>query len=147
MLAKRMGNTAQKGVKMLKPIALVGKWSGSDLPRFGEDGTWLLPYNAKRVVEGELSEFPQASLIFESPEYLKKDSVDPRNLPPIDLTAPKPTKEQQEQFRAWKALFAAKKALDDSVLPDFYKGSPTVWALEAKNRLAMAKSIIDKALA
>lgn len=81
---------------MLKPIALVGNWKAQDLPRRWADGRVNEPYYVKKVRSAEPFR-PNASNLYENPEFNDKHEVDPRTLAPIPLDLPEPTKEEAER--------------------------------------------------
>lgn len=112
------------GKKKLKPIALVGDWRQFDLPHRDERGKIYYPYNAKRVVEQELSDRLQISTTYESPKCVKRDKMlDPRNLPVIDLTVPPMTAEQTEAAKLWDLIVLIKETLNTES-PDIPRDNP-----------------------
>lgn len=76
----------------LRPIALVGNWHGSDLPRwwasghFSEGGYWV-----KKIKDGETFQPNESSLWEVSPR-----DTDPRTMEPLNIATPAPTAAQRE---------------------------------------------------
>lgn len=127
--AKRNARQAQKQVKMLKPIALVGIWSKHDLPHYAIDGEWMKPYHAEQIEKGE-AWMPDTGCIYEAPNFTRPghfpgqdwttmpgafaNEIDPRKLFPLPLDPPEPTSEQVAQFRAWRLINIASEMLNPS---------------------------------
>ncbi len=109
-----MGTTAydKKPHKCLKAIALVGTWKEWDLPRRRPDGRIDSGYSAKSVMTGECLE-PNFTNIYESGlPSARMAGVDPRCLPPIDLSVPDMTADQLATQKLWQAVQAAKDVLE-----------------------------------
>lgn len=100
--------------KSLKPIALIGDWEGHDLPRYFLDGSVSEGTYAGYIRTGKLI-YVNPSNLYESPDFSaeRKRQSDPSKLEPVDLTLPPPTPAQVAQFAAWKAVNAAKQALEE----------------------------------
>ena len=61
---------------------------------------------------------PNASLIFESPEYSGSDrDTDPRTLPEVDLTLPDPTPEEQDRINLERLLREVREASEEGGHP------------------------------
>jgi hypothetical protein len=121
-----------KSEKMLKPIALVGKWNDYDLPHRAPDGSIRQGTHAKDIAEGECFK-PNASNIYENKPSCGR-GIDPRGLPAIDLTVPPMTAEQEVQAKLWTAVRAAQAVLGESDVRD------------PKARLEEALKVIQAAL-
>ena len=122
------------GDQQLKPVAMVGAWTPSDLPRRNLDGTLYLGYHAKNIAAGTPFR-PAASNIYEcTPE----GKVDPRAMPALDLSVPEMTAEQVTEARLWAAVQAAQEALHPrAAVPG--TGNP-------KARLEAALKVVQAAL-
>lgn len=116
----------------LKPVALVGKWRSFDLPRRQPDGSVYLGYQAEKIQKGEPWR-PSAGCVYESPESSHRHGLDPRELPAIDLSVPELDDEAAKKAALWKAVDAARAALDT------HQGDPT-------ELLRKAQAIITSAL-
>lgn len=106
--------------KVLKPVALVGDWRPSDLPRRLNDGSVQLGHHAESVQKGECFR-PNYGFIYESPAYSKRgrdDKADPRKLPALDLTPPALSEQQAQAARLWRLVKEVKDALE--LTPDQY---------------------------
>lgn len=79
----------------LCPIALVGAWGAHDLPSRYADGSPRLSYHVQKIMEKEPM-IPNYSNIYESPDFVDRLGVDPRHLPPIDLSLPKLSPSEKE---------------------------------------------------
>ena len=84
------------GTHAAKPVALVGNWQPYDLPRWSDDGEWVLPHHAKRITEGD-SWQPTTGTVYESVSYTGSATVDPRQMDPIPLD---PTPRTSDQVTA-----------------------------------------------
>jgi len=92
----------------LKPLALVGKWTTHDLPRWQDNGEAHFPHHPKRIREGELFA-PNESNIYEANP---KGKEDPRGLAPLSLELPERTPEQIAAHRIGAKWHAVRKALE-----------------------------------
>ena len=122
------------GQKVLSPIALVGNWSGRDLPYRRDNGSVYLPYHAQKVLNGGGEWQPSDTAVYESPNYHKTHSrdPDPRNLPAINLTLPEPTPEEARTQALNKAIEAVAEMAKTGESPEA--------------TLLMLRSQIDRAL-
>jgi hypothetical protein len=93
------------GKKSGKPIALVGKWSNTDLPRRNPVGEIYYPHSAKSVVSGELHRYPIDS-IWEGclSDHYRNLHGDPTDMVAIDLSVDDMTPAQQEEARLYRLL-------------------------------------------
>jgi hypothetical protein len=73
-----------EGKKQMKPIALVGEWSGHDLPRRNQDGTVYYPYHVQQIREGKPY---QPNNMVERPDYVLRGDH-PATMQPISLEPP-----------------------------------------------------------
>ena len=80
----------------LKPIALVGEWRDYDLPKRQANGEIYYGYNAQQIIDGSTFE-PNAGCIFEAGELAVQRMLDPRSLPPIALSVPAMTEEEEQE--------------------------------------------------
>lgn len=76
----------------LKPIALVGEWRDYDLPKRQANGEIYYGYNAQQIIDGSTFE-PNVTCIYEAGNF----AFDPRSLPPIDLSVPAMTEEEEQE--------------------------------------------------
>jgi hypothetical protein len=128
------------GKRFFKPIALVGKWSSHDLPRRNLDGTVNLPYHARIVIEGDDGRdwIPNESCVYEHSSFTSargpSSDFDPREADPIDLTLPKPTPAQEEQYRLIRELEGVRKlaTLDNTLDCDWSDPRSIAKAVEAR---------------
>ena len=116
-------------VKLLKPIALVGKWDALDLPRRFSDGSVDLGYQAEQIVN-EKCFTPHASNIFEHNDFEMRFG-NPASMPSVDITVP-PVKDERTA-ELWRAVNDARSALESDV------DNP-------RERLRAALEVIEKAL-
>lgn len=93
--------TGEDGNKALKPEALVGTWKAYDLPRRDQFGDIHYGYQAAKIREGK-AWTPNPSCIFEA--GTKDQSVNPTDLPTLDLTLPEPTPEDQWRYARERLL-------------------------------------------
>ena len=84
----------------LKPIALVGEWSNHDLPKRRANGEINNGYHAQKIIDGETFE-PNVTCIFEAGTKGfvngNRNHGDPRSLPPVDLSVPAMTEEEEQE--------------------------------------------------
>jgi hypothetical protein len=123
---------AHEGKKQLKPMALVGKWSASDLPQRGHDGSIYEPYHAKAIRTGNVWQ-PSETCVYEAPAY-RKGGLDPRALPAIDLSVPELSSEEQAAAQLWQAI----KGVNEVV------SNPS--GKDPKAVLLAARALIDSAI-
>lgn len=98
-----------KVCNQLKSIALVGEWRSYDLPRRSNTGEIIEGYHAKHISTGETFE-PNFSNIYEASADLQK-KVDPRTLPPINLSVPEMTPEEAHKAFLWKTIYNVRELL------------------------------------
>jgi hypothetical protein len=84
---------ADEQKNQLQPIALVGEWSNHDLPKRRANGEIYYGYNVQQIIDGSTFE-PNVTCIFEAGT---NHSDDPRSLPPIDLSVPAMTEEEEQE--------------------------------------------------
>ena len=84
---------ADEQKNQLQPIALVGEWSNHDLPKRRANGEIYNGYNVQQIIDGSTFE-PNVTCIFEAGT---NHSDDPRSLPPIDLSVPAMTEEEEQE--------------------------------------------------
>jgi hypothetical protein len=103
-----------EGKKSGKPIALVGKWDRSDLPRRNPDGEIYYPHSAKSVVTGELHRYPMDSM-WEGglSDHYRNLHGDPTDMVAIDLTVDDMTPAQQEEARLTLLLKEISEIIQD----------------------------------
>ena len=99
----------------LLPFALVGDWREFDLPQRQLDGTVYLGYHAERIVAASPFK-PHASNVYEHRHDAR--SIDPRNLPAINLDVPPMTAEQEEMAKKYKTLDAIRQLVRTNENPD-----------------------------
>jgi hypothetical protein len=87
VIRKGIGNDGTRKQKVLKPIALVGKWSKSDLPHYTGTGEIDYGYHADNIRKG-LCWRANITCIYEHPDCNKERMDDPRQMSAIDLTPP-----------------------------------------------------------
>lgn len=75
------------GENHMFPSALVGAWREYDLPKRARDGSIRYPYHAEKIMQGEPMR-PNATNMWEYPEFSRRELGDPSKLPEIDLTVP-----------------------------------------------------------
>lgn len=88
----------ENGKMVLRPTALVGKWSPTDLPHRRMDGSVSVGYHAKRIADGETFS-PSACNITEFNLRLAQEYGDPSKMDAIDLSVPEATPEQETQAK------------------------------------------------
>ena len=143
VLAARMGREPMLKQKMLKPIALVGKWNTNDLPLYSIDGTVRRCYHAEQIAKGETNGL-NMSTIFESPSFAETPFVkgmDPATLPPLPLNPPEPTPEQAAQFKAYKLLGVLSK-LTTGIPGGLDYNDPVAMLADAERRLAEVATLV-----
>lgn len=125
---------AHDGKKLLKPVALVGTWSASDLPRRDHDGTIYEPYHVKAIREGKAWQ-PSETCVYEAAAYGKSGrGIDPRALPAIDLSVPELSSEEQAIAQLWQAVQGVSAVISNNSGKD------------PKTVLLAARALIDGAL-
>lgn len=88
-----VASTTTSHGRNLKNLALVGAWREHDLPRRMADGSIYNGYHAQQIIDGAVFE-PNYTNIYEArPEEegmlrARSATIDPRDLPPIDLSVP-----------------------------------------------------------
>lgn len=87
VMRKGIGEEGTRKQHVLKPIALVGNWSKSDLPHYTGTGEIDYGYHAKSIMEGSCWR-ASITCIYEHPSCNKGCMQDPRQMPAIDLTPP-----------------------------------------------------------
>ncbi len=76
--------------KQMRATALVGNWTGHDLPKRGPDGEVRVPYQVKKIREGD-TWAPNESCVYEAEAFSRKrDLPDPRKMPALDISDPAP---------------------------------------------------------
>lgn len=83
-----------EGMKM-KPTALVGNWREGDLPHYDRYGNLCEGYHAREIREGKVFQ-PNASNMWESPTFSRRNDIDPTVLPAISLEVKGMSSEQKE---------------------------------------------------
>lgn len=121
------------GRNKLKGIALVGAWRTHDLPQRRADGTINLPYNAKKVLEGDLMT-PNAGNIWEGSESLQKTQPDPRKMQPLDLSVPPLTDTQAVAAEKWATIKLIRASLEGTD-PDTILNTIRALVLSDEHRL------------
>lgn len=82
------------GEKMMKPLALVGKWHERDLPHRCSDGTIYESYHVRSIREGEPKRY---GVMYERDRAVPhRGRLDPTDMLPIDLSVPDMDAEQRE---------------------------------------------------
>jgi hypothetical protein len=104
----KVANVRDKG-NVLVPIALVGKWRELPRKRFA-NGALSYCYYADKVASGDSMEQPNFTNLYEAGQ--KGDGVDPRTLPPLDLTPPPMTNEQERIASIWKQVELIRESLE-----------------------------------
>jgi hypothetical protein len=91
---------ADEQKNQLQPIALVGEWSNHDLPKRRANGEVYNGYYAQKIIDGETFE-PNVTCIFEAGTKGfvndNRNHGDPRSLPPVDLSVPAMTEEEEQE--------------------------------------------------
>lgn len=83
--------TTEKGFE-LRPLALVGNWHASELPRWWDSGHYRDGgYWVQKIKDGETFQPHEGNLWEVSPR-----DADPRSMEPIDIAPPAPTEAQRE---------------------------------------------------
>ena len=105
------------GQMAMQVTSLVGDWPAHTLPRRDACGEVRTNPTVRKVMDGEIMR-PNASLIFESPEYSGSDrDTDPRTLPEVDLTLPDPTPEEQDRINLERLLREVREASEEGGHP------------------------------
>lgn len=109
--------------KDLQPIALVGKWKKSDLPRRFSNGRISKGYYAEKIEAGETM-CPDPSNIYENPTFRDTHhhgGIDPGKLYPISLELPGLSPEEEQRIgkvRTLEAIAAYATSRDAIEEPD-----------------------------
>lgn len=99
------------GKKVLKPIALVGRWDKFDLPRRNRDGSIYNGIAADKVLKRQTMT-PNYSNIWEATPVSKRKGLDPTSMRPVDLSVPEMTPEEAVVAKQWQAVNAAYTVLN-----------------------------------
>jgi len=103
----------ENGEKKMVPTALVGQWRSYDLPRRMPNGEVHLGYHAEQIAK-KASSRPNASNMYEHQVYGKEaGKIDPRRLPPIDLSVPELDEAAEKQAALVKAVEEVAKIASD----------------------------------
>jgi len=101
--------------KMIKPIALVGSWGPSDLPRWYDSGIYRDGGYMAESIRKEEAFRPHPTSIWESPDFARPNGpaadIDPTVLEPIDLSKPEPTEKQREAAELLEQINEIRSAL------------------------------------
>lgn len=93
------------GLKVLKPIAMVGTWSANDLPRRDYKGTVQLGFYPTHIIEGTGAWRPSTSCVWEAPDCANQyKSHNPHDMNPLDLALPVPDAETRERERLYRII-------------------------------------------
>ena len=91
---------ADEQKNQLQPIALVGEWSNHDLPKRRANGEIYNGYHAQKIIDGETTSY-NVTCIFEAGTKgfvnNNRNHGDPRSLPPVDLSVPAMTEEEEQE--------------------------------------------------
>lgn len=96
------GDSPSRG---LRPVAMVGAWFAHELPRRDRNGEIKYPYHAAKIVNPTPDSIftPSPSCIYESEECTRQ-LPDPREMPPIDLSVPDMTPEEEENAAKFRLI-------------------------------------------
>jgi hypothetical protein len=104
------------GVKRMRATALVGDWSGLDLPQRDRDGSVYVPLHAEAVLRGTTMQ-PHLEAMHEAPVYSRAGEVsDPRLLEPIDLSLREPFEWEAAEYTRVQLADQVVQALSDETL-------------------------------
>jgi hypothetical protein len=104
------------GVKRMRATALVGDWSGFDLPQRDRDGSVYVPVHAEAVLRGATMQ-PHLESMYEAPAYPRAAEVaDPRLLEPIDLSLREPFEWEATEYARVQLADQVVQALSDETL-------------------------------
>ena len=95
-----------------KSLALIGNWSGHELPTRRPDGVVYYPYHAEKVKNNVISNIPNCIVEFE-PSYLEEigGAEAFAALPVVDIAVPDMTEAEVEKARLYVATVTAKDIL------------------------------------
>jgi hypothetical protein len=105
----------------LVPFALVGNWRSHDLPKYLPDGTVYLPYRCKQIAS-QTPFKPNASNIFEYPEFSDKNKFDPTNAPEVNISVPEQTDEEKRVSNLWLTVKEIQKEISENNDPGIILG-------------------------
>ena len=107
--------------KQLVPFALVGRWRAHDLPKRLADGTVHLSYQCKQILNQKPFK-PNASNIFEYPEFSDKNNFSPIDAPEVDISIPDQTEKEKQIGNLWTTVFEIQKEISDNRDPKIILG-------------------------
>lgn len=101
--------TPEPKQKLLKPIALVGKWGPGELAKYGPTGKVEYGYHARCIMDGECWR-ASITCIYEHPSC-RANLDDPRRMAPLDIVNPPPMNDQKKLTAAAVAKLEQVRAL------------------------------------
>lgn len=135
------------GKKMLKPIALVGNWAKHDLPSRRTRGEIYYPHNARRVVEGELTDHLEQSTTYEHPNFVKPGgdarNIDPHKLEPISLELPILDGDAKVAASLWRLLQSTVDILNLPRQPNEDVNDPQAPMSRLRKAFELMRPILD----
>lgn len=104
------------GEKVLLPTALVGNWREYDLARYENDGSPIVPYYCRKIMEREPFQ-PNYTNIYEADNTLSEREADPRSMTPLNATLPAQSPVQALAERIATTRREAARILNDLSIP------------------------------
>lgn len=96
----------------LFPLALVGTWRAHALAKRNPDGTVSYGYHARKVLglDSDGAWQPSETCVWENSPRLQTENPDVPNLPPIDLSVPPLSSEEEATAKLWATIAEIRNA-------------------------------------